>query len=196
MVFCTTKTVSTIGGGRAVHFFCVQNVNKRWIYLSLFEPGHFSCQFNSKRVRLYLAKWASCDNCARWSFQKRRSHCLVTFSPPSPSWYLTNSRIYRRGRLPPPLHSVLLFSIFFQNQRWRTQTFKNNWVFVRTKNTPQEMENTLQTGKNWKSFRTKRVSLIFGGWEVVWVIHPLFLKKIKRTRSKSFVTPENIRFLW
>lgn len=117
MVFCATKTALKTGRGRAVHFFlCAEH--KQTTNLS-FSFWHFCCQFNSKRVRLYLAKWASCDNHARWSFQIRRSHCLVTFSPVSPSWYLTNSRIYRRGRLFPPLCFVLLSSIFvfFQNQR-------------------------------------------------------------------------------
>lgn len=153
-------------------FLCVQNINKRRIYLSLFELGHFSCQFNAKRVRLYLAKWASCDNRARWSFQIRRSHCLVTFSPVSPSWYLTNSRIYRRGRLLPPLCFVLLSSIFvfFQNQRWRTQTLSQLSVRSHEK---------YSVGDGKYSANREELEIIpyqeglyqFWGWEVVWVIH-------------------------
>lgn len=171
-------------------FLCEQNINKRRIYLSLFEPGHFSCQFNSKRVLLYLAKWASCDNRARWSFQKRRSHCLVTFSP-SPSWYLTNSRIYRRGRLPPPLYIVLLFSIFvfFQNQRWLTQTLRNNWVFVRTKILRRRWKILCKQG------RTGNHSVPRGSLSILGVGSCLSDSSRKRTRSKSFVTSENIRFL-
>ena len=73
MVFCATKTALKTGRGRAVHFFlCAEH--KQTTNLS-FSFWHFCCQFNSKRVRLYLAKWASCDNRARWSFQIRRSHC-------------------------------------------------------------------------------------------------------------------------
>ena len=65
MVFCATKTSSTL-------FLCAEHKQTTNLYFSFW---HFSCQFNSKRVRLYLAKWASCDNRARWSFQIRRSHC-------------------------------------------------------------------------------------------------------------------------
>ena len=153
-------------------FLCEQNINKRRIYLSLFEPGHFSCQFNSKRVLLYLAKWASCDNRARWSFQIRQSHCLVTFSPVSPSWHLTNSRIYRRGRLLPPLCFVLFSSIFvfFQNQRWRTQTLSQLSVRSHEK---------YSVGDGKYSANREELEMIqyqdglyqFWGWEVVWVIH-------------------------
>ena len=166
-------------------FLCVQNINKRRIYLSLFELGHFSCQFNAKRVRLYLAKWASCDNRARWSFQIRRSHCLVTFSPVSPSWYLTNSRIYRRGRLLPPLCFVLLSSIFvfFQNQRWRTQTLSQLSVRSHEK---------YSVGDG----RTGNHSVPRGSLSILGVGSCLGDSSRKRTRSKSFVTSETIRFLW
>ena len=47
-------------------FLCAEHKQTTNLYFSFW---HFSCQFNSKRVRLYLAKWASCDNRARWSFQ-------------------------------------------------------------------------------------------------------------------------------
>lgn len=170
MVFCATKTALKTGRGRAVHFFvCAEH--KQTTNLS-FSFWHFCCQFNSKRVRLYLAKWASCDNHARWSFQIRRSHCLVTFSPVSPSWYLTNSRIYRRGRLLPPLCFVLLSSIFvfFQNQRWRTQTLSQLSVRSHEK---------YSVGDGKYSANREELEIIpyqeglyqFWGWEVVWVIH-------------------------
>ena len=170
MVFCATKTALKTGRGRAVHFFlCAEH--KQTTNLS-FSFWHFCCQFNSKRVRLYLAKWASCDNHARWSFQIRRSHCLVTFSPVSPSWYLTNSRIYRRGRLFPPLCFVLLSSIFvfFQNQRWRTQTLSQLSVRSHEK---------YSVGDGKYSANREELEMIpyqdglyqFWGWEVVWVIH-------------------------
>lgn len=170
MVFCATKTALKTGRGRAVHFFlCAEH--KQTTNLS-FSFWHFCCQFNSKRVRLYLAKWASCDNHARWSFQIRRSHCLATFSPVSPSWYLTNSRIYRRGRLFPPLCFVLLSSIFvfFQNQRWRTQTLSQLSVRSHEK---------YSVGDGKYSANREELEIIryqeglyqFWGWEVVWVIH-------------------------
>lgn len=170
MVFCATKTALKTGRGRAVHFFlCAEH--KQTTNLS-FSFWHFCCQFNSKRVRLYLAKWASCDNHARWSFQIRRSHCLVTFSPVSPSWYLTNSRIYRRRRLLPPLCFVLLSSIFvfFQNQRWRTQTLSQLSVRSHEK---------YSVGDGKYSANREELEIIpyqeglyqFWGWEVVWVIH-------------------------
>ena len=170
MVFCATKTALKTGRGRAVHFFlCAEH--KQTTNLS-FSFWHFCCQFNSKRVRLYLAKWVSCDNHARWSFQIRRSHCLVTFSPVSPSWYLTNSRIYRRGRLFPPLCFVLLSSIFvfFQNQRWRTQTLSQLSVRSHEK---------YSVGDGKYSANREELEMIpyqdglyqFWGWEVVWVIH-------------------------
>lgn len=170
MVFCAAKTALKTGRGRAVHFFlCAEH--KQTTNLS-FSFWHFCCQFNSKRVRLCLAKWASCDNHARWSFQIRRSHCLVTFSPVSPSWYLTNSRIYRRGRLFPPLCFVLLSSIFvfFQNQRWRTQTLSQLSVRSHEK---------YSVGDGKYSANREELEIIpyqeglyqFWGWEVVWVIH-------------------------
>ena len=173
-------------------FLCVQNINKRRIYLSLFELGHFSCQFNSKRVRLYLTKWASCDNRTRWSFQIRRSHCLGTFSPVSPSWYLTNSRIYCRGRLLPLLCFVLLSSIFgfFQNQRWRTQTLGQLSVRSHEKYSRRRWKILCKQG------RTGNHSVPRGSLSILGVGSCLSDSSRKRTRSKSFVTSENIRFLW
>ena len=162
MVFCATKTSSTL-------FLCAEHKQTTNLYFSFW---HFSCQFNSKRVRLYLAKWASCDNRARWSFQIRQSHCLVTFSPVSPSWHLTNSRIYRRGRLLPPLYFVPLSSIFvfFQNQRGRTQTLSQLSVRSHEK---------YSVGVGKYSANREELEMIpyqeglyqFWGWEVVWVIH-------------------------
>lgn len=150
-------------------FLCAEHKQTTNLYFSFW---HFSCQFNSKRVRLYLAKWASCDNRARWSFQIRQSHCLVTFSPVSPSWHLTNSRIYRRGRLLPPLCFVLFSSIFvfFQNQRWRTQTLSQLSVRSHEK---------YSVGDEKYSANREELEMIpyqdglyqFWGWEVVWVIH-------------------------
>lgn len=150
-------------------FLCAEHKQTTNLYFSFW---HFSCQFNSKRVRLYLAKWASCDNRACWSFQIRQSHCLVTFSPVSPSWHLTNSRIYRRGRLLPPLCFVLFSSIFvfFQNQRWRTQTLSQLSVRSHEK---------YSVGDGKYSANREELEMIpyqdglyqFWGWEVVWVIH-------------------------
>lgn len=118
-------------------FLCVQNINKRRIYLSLFELGHFSCQFNAKRVRLYLAKWASCDNRARWSFQIRRSHCLVHFRQCRPPGILQTPE-YTAGDA--FFHPFVSFyfpqSLSFSKIKDGEHKHSANWVFVRTKNTP------------------------------------------------------------
>lgn len=198
MVFCTTKTALKIGRGRAVHFFCVPNVNDEFIFLFLnlnldiilvnSAPREFAYIWQSEQVAIIARAEVS---------KKRRSHCLVMFSPPSPSCYLINSRICRSGRLLPPLCIVLLSSIFvfFQNQRSRTQTLSQLSVRSHEK---------YSVGDGKYSANREELEIIpyqeglyhFWGWEVVWVIHLLFLKTIKRTRSKSFVTPENIRFRW
>ena len=144
-------------------FLCEQNINKRRIYLSLFEPGHFSCQFNSKRVLLYLAKWASCDNRALKFPKKAKSlfsdvfavALLVSYKLPNiPQGTPSSTPLYRS--------TFLNLCLFPKSKVANTNTPEQ--LSVRShENTPQEMENTLQTGKNWKSFRTKRVSINFGG---------------------------------
>ena len=56
----------------------IENVNeRRQISLPLFERRYYSWQYNPRRVRLHLKKWAS------WEVTLQ-----VTFSPLSPSWYL------------------------------------------------------------------------------------------------------------
>lgn len=59
MVFCATKTALKTGRGRAVHFFCVQNINKRRIYISLFDiflvnstPREFAYIWQSEQVSI------------------------------------------------------------------------------------------------------------------------------------------------
>ena len=79
MVFCATKTALKTGRGRAVHFFlCAEH--KQTTNLS-FSFWHFCCQFNSKRVRLYLAKSLSIlgvGSCLSDSSRKRtRSKSFV-----------------------------------------------------------------------------------------------------------------------
>ena len=106
----------------------------------------------------------------------------------SPSWYLTNSRIYRRGRLLPPLCIVLLSSIFvfFQNQRWRTQTLSQLSVRSHEKYSVGDGKYSANRGE-LEIIPYQEGLYQFGGWEVVWVIH------LEKNSSKEL---RNIRKHW
>ena len=80
-LFCRHCTITT--GTCSISRF-IKNVNKRRrIPFSLFELEYCSLDFNSRRIRLHLTKWASWNNPLK--FQRTRSPFHMTFSPPPPS---------------------------------------------------------------------------------------------------------------
>ena len=106
----------------------IENLNKRRrIFLSLFELEYCSLDFNSRRVRLHLTKWASWNNSLK--FQRTRSPFHMTFSPPSPSpssvrRSISNSSIMiilaaRRELTRPQSSLSCLYSlIIYQGRAW------------------------------------------------------------------------------